>query len=190
MRLLNAIRTLGLCLVLAACVTSGTAEYVAYDAVGVPRLFKSVAASGNFATVVYGNPSSASKAAFDATVVDAMGDHVWGQKSNFTLVEPEAVRSSYRVVMVFSGARHFGGKAACRDIDATTLTPVSEALGLQAAFCHGDKVLSQVHMRFDAASGDGSQSAVEYAVAQAVRTIFPLHDKNREAPQVVIPPPP
>lgn len=186
MRLFNLISPLACCLAVAACVTGGTAEYVAYDAVGVPRLFKSVAASGSFATVVYGNPSGAPKATFDATVIDAMGEHVWGQKSNFTLAAPEVVRNGYRVVMVFSGVRHFGGKAACRDVDAAALAPVTGTVGLQAAFCHNDKVLSQAHVRFD---GAGGQAAVEYAVAQAVLTIFPLHDKSRDTPDVIIPPP-
>lgn len=57
--------------------------------------------------------------------------------------------------MVFSGIRHFGGKAACRDVHADTLAPASEAVSLQAAFCHDDKVLSQAHIRFDASQADG-----------------------------------
>ncbi|MEE2980271.1 MAG: hypothetical protein VYA71_01860, partial [Pseudomonadota bacterium] len=63
--------------------------------------------------------------------------------------------------------------------------------GRQAAFCHDDKVLSQAHMRFDAnQAGGNAMAATESAIAQAVLAIFPLHDKNREAPQVVVPPPP
>ncbi len=190
MRFFDWFGSLASCLALGACVTSGTLEYVEYDAVGVPRLFKSVAASGTFPTVVHGNPSGNAKAMFDTAVIDAMGDYVWGTKSNFTLTTPEAARDSYRVVMVFSGARHFGGKAACRDVDAAALVPATEAVSLQAAFCHDDKVLSQAHMRFDANQAGGDATATTgYAVAQAILAIFPLHDKSREAPDVVVPPP-
>jgi hypothetical protein len=190
MKLFNSARPLAFCFALGACTASGTAEYVEYDAVGVPRLFKSVAASGSFPTVVHGNSSGNAKATFDTAVIDAMGEYVWGQKSNFTLTAPDAAWDSYRVVMVFSGVRHFGGKAACRDVDATALIPITEAVGLQAAFCHNDKVLSQAHLRFDANQADGdAMTATEYAVAQAVLAIFPLHDKSREAPDVVVPPP-
>jgi hypothetical protein len=94
------------------------------------------------------------------------------------------------VVVVFSDVRHFGGKAACRDVDADILVPANEAVSLQAAFCHDDKVLSQAHMRFDANQTDvDAMTATESAVAQAVLAIFPLHDKNREAPDVIAPPP-
>jgi hypothetical protein len=190
MNFFSSIRPLAVCLALGACVTSATAEYVEYDAVGVPRLFKAAAAGGALATVVYGDPSGATEATFDASVVDAMGDHVWGTKSNFTLIAPEAARDSYRVVMLFSGVRHYGGKAACRDGDTDSLVPAGDAVSLQAAFCHDDKVLSQAHMRFDAnQAGGNAMAATESAIAQAVLAIFPLHDKSREAPDVVVPPP-
>ena len=125
MRILHSIRPLAFCLALAACVTSGTAEYVSIEAVGVPRLFKYAASSGTLPTVIYGNPSAVPKAAFDQAVISAMGEHVWGQKSNFTLSSPALARDGYRVVIVFSGARHFGGKAACSDIDPAALAPVA-----------------------------------------------------------------
>jgi hypothetical protein len=192
MKLFTIGRPVAVCFALAACVTSGTTEFVSYEAVGVPRLFAYAASSGNFATVVYGNPSRASKPKFDAAVVEAMGDYVWGRKSNFTLTAPEAAGTGYRVVMVFSGARHFGGKAACRAIDPAAVVPVTGAVGLQAAFCHGDKVLSQAHMRFERAGDDAGSdglAAFELALAQAVISIFPLRDHSREAPDVVIPPP-
>ena len=46
MNFFSSIRPLAVCLALGACVTSATAEYVEYDAVGVPRLFKAAAAGG------------------------------------------------------------------------------------------------------------------------------------------------
>ena len=92
--------------------------------------------------------------------------------------------------MVFRDIRHFGGKAACRDVDTDTSVPASEAVSLQAAFCHNDKVLSQAHIRFDAnQAGGDAMTATGYAVAQAVLAIFPLHDKSCEAPDVIVPPP-
>ena len=78
MKLFNSIHPLTLCFALGACVTSGTVEYVVYDAVGGTRLFKSVAASGTFPIVVHGNPTGNAKAMFDNAVIDAMGDYVWG----------------------------------------------------------------------------------------------------------------
>ena len=128
---------------------------MSYDAVGVPRLFQYAASAGDVQTVIYGNPSGAPKAAFDASVVDAMQGHGWGADATFAVAPPADARDGYRVVMVFSGARHFGGAAACRDVDAAALAPVSGTVRMQAAFCHRDEVLSQTHVEFASLGGVG-----------------------------------
>ena len=174
-------------LALAACSGGITTTYVSYDAVGVPRLFQYAASAGDVRTVIYGNPSSAPKAAFDASVVDAMQGRGWGADATFATTRPADARDGYRVVMVFSGDRHFGGAAACRGVDAAALAPVAGKIGLQAAFCHADKVLSQAHIAF-ALLGGVDDPVLGRVVSLALADLFPPRDLSKEPPDTVIPP--
>ena len=170
---------LGLALGVAACAGATTTDFVYYERTGVRQLFHYAAADRDFRAAIYGNPSAASKEAFDAAVIAAMQGSNWGPQTKFTTTPSESAREGYRVVMVFSGDRYYGGKAACRDIDSAALAPVAGRVQLQAAFCFRDQVLSEVRVRFDASRGL-NDSALDHAVAQAVLHLFPLRDPYME----------
>ena len=170
---------MGLALGVAACAGATTTDFVYYERTGVRQLFRYAAADRDFRAAIYGNPSAASKEAFDAAVIAAMQGSNWGPNTNFTTTPSESAREGYRVVMVFSGDRHYGGKAACRDIDPATLAPVTGRVQLQAAFCFRDQVLSEVRVKFDAFRGL-NDPALDRAVAQAVLHLFPLRDPYME----------
>lgn len=180
MNLFDLARPITLFLALAACSGGVTSTYVSYDAGGVPALFRHVASEGDVPTVIYGNPSGAPKTTFDATVVDAMQGHGWSANATFATARPADSRDGYRVVMVFSGERHFGGRAACGGVDAGALAPVSGRVGLQAAFCYDDAVLSQVHVEFGPLGGIGD-SVLDQAVSLALADLFPPRDPNRSS---------
>ncbi len=150
-------------------------EFVDYERPGVRSLFQYAAADRDFRTIIYGNPSAASKQAFDAAVIAAMQGRNWGPTTNFTTTPSESAHKEYRVVMIFSGERHYGGKAACGDVDPGALAPVRDRVRLQAAFCFRDRVLSEVQVKLDAFQGP-NDPALDRAVAQAVLHLFPLRD--------------
>ncbi len=164
---------------LAACAGATITEYVSYDVSGVPSLFRYAASGRDFRTEIHGNPSAAPKAAFDAAVVAAMQGKTRGTSTNFSLARSASMREGYRVVMVFSGDRWVGGAAACREVDAGALAPVTERVELQAAFCFRDRVLSQTHVRF-AAFSDTRDPGLDRAVSQAVLHLFPLRDLTQQ----------
>lgn len=167
---------------LAACAGTTITEYVSYDVTGVPNHFRYAASGRDFRTEIHGNPSAVPKAAFDAAVVAAMQGKTRGTSTNFSLTPSASMRDGYRVVMVFSGDRLVGGAAACREVDAGALAPVTERVELQAAFCFEERVLSQAHVRF-ASFSDPQDPGLDSAVSQAVLHLFPRRDLTMQPDQ-------
>ncbi len=185
MKLARAAFAASFALSLAGCLGETTTLSVYYERTGVPSLFRYAASGRDFRTVIYGNPTTASQDAFDAAVIAAMQGRNWGPETNFTTTPSDDARGEYRVVMIFSGDRYIGGEAACREVDAAALVPVSDRVELQSAFCFRDQVLSQVHVR-TAAFRSPDDPRLDDAVAQAVIHLFPLrdpyidHDRDRD----------
>ncbi len=163
---------------LAACADGTVTNYVSYDAAGLPGLFQYAASGRDFRTIVRGNPGGASKDAFDAAVIAAMQGHVMGRTTHFTATPSAEAREGYRVVMAFGGDRPMGGDAACRGGGGDGLAPGAGSVGLQAAFCYRERVLSQVYVAFPAET-DPHGPMLRRAVAEAVGLLFPLHDPAR-----------
>lgn len=171
MKLFDMARLTALSLLVGACVGATTTTNVYYDKIGVPSIFRYAALERDFLTEIHGNPSTASKAAFDARVIAATHGNARGLPTNFTTTPSANARDGYRMVMVFSGDRYMGGKAVCGGLDSTTLKPISGRVEIQAAFCYNDDVLSQVHVAYPQ-----GESALEDAVTQVVLALFPLYD--------------
>ncbi len=174
---------------LAGCSNGTITDLVYYERPGVPALFQYAAGGRDSRTVIHGNPSAASKEAFDAAVVAAMQGRNWGSPTNFTTSPSESAREGYRVVLVFSGDRYFARKALCGDVDSAALTPATGRVQLQAAFCYRERIFSQVHTNFDAFRGL-DDPVLDRAVAQTVLQLFPLRDpdiERRDEPIVIIP---
>ncbi len=172
------VRSAALALSLAGCAAQTTTEFVNYETPGTRELFQYAAAGRDFRTVIYGNPTKAAKETFDTAVIAAMQGRNWGAPTHFTTTPSENAREGYRVVLVFSGDRHYGGAAACRDIDPAALATVSDRVELQAAFCFRDRLLSNVHVGV-AAFSSPDDARLDQAVAQAVLHLFPLRDPDR-----------
>ena len=143
-----------------------------------PELFRYAAVGRDFRTEIHGNPSAAPKQVFEAAVIDAMQGNTWGRPTNFTTTPSQTAREDYRVVMIFSGDRSYGGKAACGSVDAASLAPVGGSVKLQAAFCYRDRMLSQSHVAFEP-FGAIEGSDLDFAVSQAILQLFPLREPNR-----------
>jgi len=163
-----------------ACSGAVTTQFVQYDASGVPELFRYGAVDRDFRTVIHGNPSAGTTEAFQTAVIDAMQGHTWGRRTNFTTTPSENARDGYRVVMVFSGEHHIGGRVVCQNPDPGTLALVTSQVHLQAAFCFEERVLSQVQVSFKSFSSLQNPVLGE-AVSQAVLHLFPLRDPSRQA---------
>ncbi len=162
-------------MLLGGCAGQTTTDSVIYERTGIPTAFRYAAADRDFRTEIYGNPTTAPKETFDASVIAAMQGRNWGASTNFTTTPSERAREEYRVVMVFSGDRDIGGKAACREIDSNALSPIVDRVELQAAFCFRDTALSHVHVGVGGFS-DVNDPRLDEAVAQAVIHLFPLRD--------------
>ena len=189
MKSLNLALGASFALSLAGCLPQTTTDKVYYARTGVPSVFRYAAAGRDFRTMIYGNPTVASKDAFDDAVIAAMQGRNWGPRTNFTTTPSENAREAYRVVMIFSGDRYFGGDAACRDVDESALAPVSDWVELQSAFCFRDQALSYAHVR-TAAFRAPDDPRLGDAVSQAVLHLFPLRDldiKRDRDPKFLVP---
>ncbi len=98
-----------------------------------------------------------------------------GRTTHFTATPSAEAREGYRVVMAFGGDRPIGGEAACLGGGGDNVAPGAGSVGLQAAFCHRERVLSQVYVAFPAET-DPRGPMLRRAVAEAVRLLFPLRD--------------
>lgn len=177
MRLLHIARRVAFFLALAGCGGTTITSPVYNVSPSGPEYFRYAAVGRDFRTEIHGNPSAAPKRVFEAAVIDAMQGHTWGRPTNFTTTPSETARDGYRVVMVFSGDRSYGGKAACGGVDAASLAPVGGRIELQAAFCYRDRMLSQSHVAFEP-FGAIEGSDLDFAVSQAILQLFPLREPN------------
>lgn len=171
MKLFEIARITALSLLVGACAGATTTTNVYYDKSGLPDIFRYAAIDRDFLTVIHGNPSDGSKAAFDASVIAATHGNARGLPTNFTTTPSANAREGYRMVMVFSGDRYMGAEAVCGDIDTASLAPITGKVEIQAAFCYREDMLSTVHVAYPRGA-----EALQSAVTQVVLSLFPLTD--------------
>ncbi len=152
--------------------------YYYYARPGIPDFFQYAAAGRDFQTVIYGNPTTAPKDAFDAAVVAAMQGRNWGPTTNFTTTPTVGPREGYRVVMAFGGDRYVSGNAICGDLDPAAFS-ATNGVDLHAAFCFRDRLFSEVRVDTGAFSTP-DDPRLKDAVAQVVLNLFPLRDPYRD----------
>lgn len=168
----------GILFLIAAC-GDGIRTWAVYQPhPGVPEIFRSAAGGRDLRTVIYGNPTTASKEAFHETVIAAMQGRNWGPTTRFTTRPSESARAGYRVVRVFSGDRSLGAEAACQELDPAALSPVAERVELQAVFYFNKRVLLQAHVTSPAFTTTGDRR-LNAAVTEAVLSLFPVRGPER-----------
>ena len=173
MKISHIVRLMALSIAVSGCAAATTTTNAYYPRVGLPEIFRYAAVDRDFLTEIYGNPSTASKTVFDASVIAAMRGNARGLPTNFTTNPSANAREGYRMVMVFSGDPYFGGAAVCGDIAGSSLKPIAGRVEVQAAFCYKEDVLSLVHVAY----AKGSPAMAD-AITQVVLNLFPLNDPN------------
>ncbi len=171
MSLLDIARLAALSLLVSACAGATTTTNVYYQKSGLPDIFRYAAVDRDFLTEIHGNPAGGSKAAFDASVIAAMHGNARGRPTNFTTTPSANAREGYRMVLVFSGEPYMSAGAVCGDVDSVSLKPAAGRVGIEAAFCYRDDVLSRAHVAYPQGS-----AALEDAVTQVVLSLFPRYD--------------
>ncbi len=160
----------------AACAPGGTRLTHQY--------LSSAYSSGEFAyagagrdlrTVVHGNPFGGGQSAFGEAVTDAMQGRHWGQRTHFTTAPGADARNLYKVVLLFDPPIDFTGLRLCRDDDATLagLPRRGGAVSVFAAFCLGDKSLTEIRGSIPSATG-ARDPAFRELVGQVTGALFPL----------------
>ena len=125
-------------------------------------------------TVVYGNPFGGDQAAFAGAVTDAMQGRNWGQRINFTTSPGADARLTYKVVLLFDPPATLLGQHLCSE-SAETLASgpkPGEGIGVLAAFCRGDKALTEIMGYISSASGPEDAAFRELA-GQVTLGLFP-----------------
>jgi hypothetical protein len=113
----------------------GLREYVQY-----------AAAAGPILTVVRGTPFGTSQAAIEAAVVEAIDGAPLVISPHFTADPAAAPRPDYRAVFVFDPPDGATARAACADRVRPEPADAASRAGVRvlAAFCGGERVLSEV----------------------------------------------
>lgn len=160
--------------------------YIDYNTTAGPQLFRYAAVDRDFHTVIHGNPTGASKGAFDAAVLAALQGSTYGIETHFTTRPSDNVRVDYRVVLAFSGdpqALTYG--TVCTDYPSATLAAAEPTVYLLAAFCFRDRPLVRTNMSIGPLDAP-TDAKLDVAVVQTVRALFQrdptLAGEGREIP--------
>lgn len=71
----------------------------------------------------------------------------WHQRADFTLVPNAASRRGYRLVLVFNPTAPLTFGEACKELDHIETSSSTPTVHLHAAFCTGDRPLSEIDGR-------------------------------------------
>lgn len=137
--------------------------------------FAYAGAGRDLRTVVHGSPFGGGQSAFGQAVTDAMQGRHWGQRTNFTTAPGADARNLYKVVLLFDPPIDFSGLRLCRDDDATLagVPRRGDAVSVFAAFCLGDKSLTEIRGSIPSATG-ANDPAFRELVGQVTGALFPL----------------
>lgn len=186
MKLFYMARLTALLLVVGACAGATIVTGVYYAKGGLRDTFYYVASDRDFFVEIHGNPGGEPQAAFDASVIAAMQGSAFGPLTNFTASPSATTSESYRLVTVFSGGRYTGATSVCGGVDSGSLKPASGLVGVRAAFCYRDELLSRVNISYP----QGSSSELGDAMSQVFINLFPSFDPTfnprRDDEEVII----
>ncbi len=137
--------------------------------------FAYAGAGRDLRTVVHGNPFGGGQPAFGQAVTDAMQGRHWGQRTHFTTAPGPDARNTYKVVLLFDPPIDFTGLRLCRDDDATLagVPRRGDTVSVFAAFCSGDKSLTEIRGSVPSATGP-TDPAFRELVGQVTGALFPL----------------
>ena len=157
---------------LTGCFGGVKQNYVEYHTTAGPQLFRHAAVGRDFHTVIYGNPTDASKAAFDNAVLAAMQASAYGAETRFTVRPTENMRPGYRLVLAFTDDPvALRLSTICAAVDPAVLSNEAPTVYLQAAFCYEDEVLTRTKLEFGQLAAL-SDPRLGMAVNQSVRGLF------------------
>lgn len=157
---------------LAGCAGAVKQYYVEYHTTAGPQLFRYAAVDRDFHTVIYGNPTTASKAAFDTAVLAAMQATTYGAETRFVVRPTENMRPGYRLVLAFTdNPVALRLSTICAAVDPAAISNGAPTVYLQAAFCFEDRPLTRTKLEFGRLAAL-SDRALAVAVTQSVRGLF------------------
>ena len=134
---------------LAGCGGAVKQYYVEYHTTAGPQLFRHAAVGLDFHTVIYGNPTAASKAAFDTAVLAAMQASAYGAETRFAIRPTENMRPGYRLVLAFTDDPvALRLSTICAAVDPAAVGNAAPTIYLQAAFCFEDRPLTRTKLAF------------------------------------------
>ncbi len=178
---LRSFATIGLFLLVSACGagTILTGSPINDDGRIRPSAFY-VAGSGQFPTVIRGNPSDLGDDAFQDAVLSVLRLPGGFPATTFTLDPDPPVVHTYRLVLVFAPEnRALSAMTICSgDADVPVSRAKDEVLFLKAAYCHRSDPLSETF---------GKTSIIDYRSAKfrtlmflVMEDLFPAHRDDRE----------
>lgn len=141
--------------------------------------FAYAAAGRDLRVAVVGDPFDGDRAAFERGVTDAMQGKHWGQRTRFTVDPDDSARDIYHVVMLFNPPGSLSGEKLCRS-EPDALRPrayTDGRLGVYAAFCRSDKMLTRVRGTIGGADGPNDPLFQEL-IGQVTNALFPLRQQN------------
>lgn len=157
---------------LAGCAGMVKQNFVEYHTTAGPQLFRYAAVDRDFHTVIYGNPTTASKAAFDTAVLAAMQASSYGAETRFVVRPTENMRPGYRLVLAFTDDPvALRMSTICAAVDPAAIGNAAPTVYLQAAFCFEDEVLTRTKLEFGPLAAPGDPQ-LAMAVTQSVRGLF------------------
>ena len=93
----------------------------------------------------------------------------WHQRADFTLVRNAASRSGYRLVLVFNPIAPLTFGEACEDLEHIETSQSAPTVHLHAAFCTGDRPLSEI---------DGRGSDLQAVLDQTLAGLLPPNNRD------------
>lgn len=143
--------------------------------------FAYAAAGRDLRVVIIGDPFGGDRAVFERAVTDAMQGKHSGQRTHFTAAPGGSARQIYRVVMLFDPPASLSGTKLCHEESAIP-APRAHAggrLGVYAAFCRSDKMLTRVRGTIEGAQGPEDPLFLDM-VGQVTNALFPLRRRHND----------
>ena len=128
---------------------------------------------------IYGNPFDGDTAAFSGAVTDAMQGRNWGQRMNFTTTPGPEARLTYKVVLLFDPPVTLLAQRLCSETaEVLAGKPTrGEGINVLAAFCRGDKALTEIKGYTDSAAGPDDR-VFRDLVGQVTQGLFPPNRRD------------